>query len=128
MEYTTKSIIKDLQDYRSHEIDLQTQEAVLTRLMLREQKYGNIDLKSKEYRTRIQQQIADNTEHYLRILEYLEVLHGEMRSVLEMYYILGESWSNVAKKLYQSERNIYLLRNKAIKTIVTTLNQKGRAY
>lgn len=38
----------------------------------------------------------------------------EMRTLLEYHYLCGESWENVADKMYISIRNVYYLHKKAI--------------
>ena len=47
----------------------------------------------------------------------LSSLEGSERAVLYRYYILGESWKEVSKKMYISERQTYYYRKAALKRI-----------
>lgn len=51
-------------------------------------------------------------------------LTGEEKCVIERYYILGETWEQIANKMYMSERRVYLLRKSAL----IKLKQKGQAH
>lgn len=59
-------------------------------------------------------QIDKTVDAKREALEYISVLNGEERAVIEGYYILGETWERVADKLYMSERRVFLLRKSAL--------------
>ncbi len=50
----------------------------------------------------------------LEAFEYMSILEGEERGVIECYYILAMSWSEVADKMFMSDRRVYLLRSSAL--------------
>lgn len=55
----------------------------------------------------------------------LSVLDGYERAVLYRYYILGEDWSNLAEKMYFSERQVYYYRKSALKKINEKFNKRS---
>ncbi|MBQ8171596.1 MAG: hypothetical protein IJZ95_06380 [Oscillospiraceae bacterium] len=50
----------------------------------------------------------------LQALEYISVLSGEERGVIERYFILAMTWEQIADKMYMSDRRVYLLRKSAL--------------
>ncbi|MBE6902934.1 MAG: hypothetical protein E7478_10690 [Ruminococcaceae bacterium] len=50
----------------------------------------------------------------LAALEYISILSGEERGIIEHYYLLGYNWDKIAIKMYMSERRVFLLRKTAI--------------
>ena len=50
----------------------------------------------------------------LAALEYISILEGEERGVIENYYILAETWDRIALKLYMSARRVFNLRKSAL--------------
>lgn len=47
-------------------------------------------------------------------LEYISILTGEERIVIEGYFILAKSWQKLSEDLYMSERKIFVLRKRGI--------------
>lgn len=50
----------------------------------------------------------------LEALEYISILDGEERGVIESYFILGKTWEQIADKMYMSDRRVFLIRKKAL--------------
>ncbi len=50
----------------------------------------------------------------LQALEYISILSGEERGVIERYFILAMTWEQIADKMYMSDRRVYLLRKSAL--------------
>lgn len=54
---------------------------------------------------------VDRKNEALNILDNLE---GDERTVMYQYYILGKTWEKIADEMYMSDRNVYILRKKAM--------------
>ena len=64
--------------------------------------------------TELNAQIDRTVDAKLRALEYISILDGEERGVIEHYYILGENWDRIALKLFMSDRRVFLIRKRAL--------------
>ncbi|MGN0651245.1 MAG: hypothetical protein ACI4KM_12480 [Oscillospiraceae bacterium] len=51
----------------------------------------------------------------LSALEYISLLDGEERAVIERYYLLNQDWQKIADEMYMSERRVFILRKSALK-------------
>ena len=60
-------------------------------------------------------QIDNYVEAKLAALEYISLLEGEERAVIERYYLLHQEWQKIADEMYMSERRVFLLRRSALK-------------
>lgn len=60
-------------------------------------------------------QIDRYVEAKLAALEYISLLEGEERAVIERYYLLHQEWQKIADEMYMSERRVFLLRRSALK-------------
>ena len=47
----------------------------------------------------------------------LNRLDGAEKAVLYRYYILGEDWRKIAKKLHYCEKSVFLIRNRALEKL-----------
>lgn len=65
--------------------------------------------------TRLNDGIDRAADAKLKALEYISLLSGEERAVIESYYLLGKTWEQIALKLYMSDRRVYLIRKRALK-------------
>ena len=57
-------------------------------------------------------------------LTYISYLTGEERSVIEVYYILAQSWKRLANDLYMSERRIFMLRKSGLDRLIRRYGDK----
>lgn len=64
--------------------------------------------------TELNAHIDRTVEAKLTALQYISILEGEERAVIEHYYILGENWDRIAIKTFMSERRVFMLRKSAI--------------
>lgn len=72
-------------------------------------------------------QIDSTVDAKLQALEYVSILEGEERGVIENYYILGETWDRIALKMYMSERRVFILRKSALAKLTEHFEpEKGR--
>lgn len=63
----------------------------------------------------------------LKALEYISILEGEERGVIENYYILAETWDKIALKMYMSDRRVFMLRKSALAKLEEYFEpEKGR--
>ncbi len=53
----------------------------------------------------------------------LDGLNSEEKAVLYRYYILGEDWRLVADKLHICERNVYIIRKRALERLEIIYNE-----
>ena len=63
----------------------------------------------------LNRQIDTYVEAKLAALEYISLLEGEERAVIERYYLLHQEWQKIADEMYMSERRVFLLRKSALK-------------
>ena len=59
-------------------------------------------------------QIDRTVDAKLEAYDYISILEGEERGVIERYYILAMSWQQIADKMYMSDRRVFLLRKSAL--------------
>ncbi len=59
-------------------------------------------------------QIDRTADAKLEALEYISILEGEERAVIERYFMLAQSWQQIADKMYMSDRRVFLLRKSAL--------------
>lgn len=52
-----------------------------------------------------------------KVQHLLNRLDGAEKAVLYRYYILGEDWRKVAKKLHYCEKSVFLIRNRALEKL-----------
>ncbi len=62
-------------------------------------------------------QVDVTVDAKLEALEYISILEGEERGVIERYYILALSWQQIADKMYMSDRRVFMLRKSALSKI-----------
>lgn len=62
----------------------------------------------------VNHQIDRTVDAKLEALEYISILDGEERGVIESYFILGKTWEQIADKMYMSDRRVFLIRKKAL--------------
>lgn len=67
--------------------------------------------------TKLNHEIDRMADAKLEALEYLSILDGEERGLMERYYMLGKNWDRIAVEMYMSDRRVYLIRKKAIKKL-----------
>ena len=60
-------------------------------------------------------QIDLYVEAKMAALEYISLLEGEERAVIERYYLLHQEWQKIADEMYMSERRVFILRKSALK-------------
>ena len=60
-------------------------------------------------------QIDLYVEAKMSALEYISLLEGEERAVIERYYLLHQEWQKIADEMYMSERRVFILRKSALK-------------
>lgn len=58
----------------------------------------------------------------------LSALDGSERAALYRYYVLAQDWSEIAKKMYLSERRVYYYRKSALKTLEEKYNNRSREW
>lgn len=63
----------------------------------------------------LNREIDRYVEAKLSALEYISLLEGEERAVIERYYLLNQEWQKIASEMYMSERRVFLLRKSALK-------------
>ena len=59
-------------------------------------------------------QVDRTVDAKLEAYDYISILEGEERGVIERYYILAMSWRDIADKMYMSDRRVFLLRSSAL--------------
>lgn len=59
-------------------------------------------------------QVDRTVDAKLEAYDYISILEGEERSVIERYYILAMPWREIASKMYMSDRRVYMLRSSAL--------------
>lgn len=59
-------------------------------------------------------QIDRAVDAKLEALEYISILAGEERGVIEGYFLLGKTWEQIADSMYMSDRRVFLIRKKAL--------------
>ncbi len=62
-------------------------------------------------------QVDRTVDAKLEAYDYISILEGEERSVIERYYILAMSWREIADKMYMSDRRVFLLRSSALEKL-----------
>ncbi len=87
---------------------------ISSRAMSSSQRSEQILEKLKLLEVTLNAQIDKTVDARLEALEYISILEGEQRSVIEAYYILAWSWQQIAMKMYMSDRRVYLLRSQAL--------------
>ena len=117
-------VISVLEQARRYEIEISTQLEHIERLhriaaRARESTAYTQRIADKLYQleTELNAQIDKTVDAKLRALEYISLLDGEERGVIEHYYLLAENWYRIALKMYMSERSLYLLRKNALKKL-----------
>lgn len=110
-----------LERARRHEIEVLTQlEHIerLHRIVARAQECPDYTKRMAEKLARLEAglntQIDRAVDAKLEALEYISILTGEERGVIEAYFILGKSWEQIADSMYMSDRRVYLIRKKAL--------------
>lgn len=73
--------------------------------------------KLDELERRLNDQIDKTVDAKLEAYDYISILEGEERTVIERYYILAMPWVEIAQKMYMSERRVYLLRSSALEKL-----------
>lgn len=74
----------------------------------------------------LNRQIDRTVDAKREALEYISILTGEERSVIEGYYILAKSWQKIAQTQYMSERRVFLLRKSALEKLAEHFGQPER--
>lgn len=110
-----------LERARQHEIEVCTQlEHIerLHRIVARAQEcpdYTKVMAeKLAKLEARLNAQIDRAVDAKLEALEYISILSGEERGVIEGYFILGKTWEQIADSMYMSDRRVFLIRKKAL--------------
>lgn len=76
--------------------------------------------------TELNEHIDRSYDLKLRGYVLLEKLDGYERAIMERYYFLGESWETVAINTHWSERQVFLLRKKALKHLEERKGNNGQ--
>lgn len=113
-----------LERARQHEIEVLTQlEHIerLHRIVARAQECPDYTKhmaeKLAKLEARLNAQIDRAVDAKLEALDYISILTGEERGVIEAYFILGKSWEQIADSMYMSDRRVYLIRKKALEKL-----------
>ena len=62
----------------------------------------------------VNNQIDIAVDAKLEALEYISILEGEERGLIERYYILAKNWVQIADEMFMSDRRVFLLRKSAL--------------
>ncbi len=113
-----------LERARQHEIEVCTQlEHIerLHRIIARAQECPeytrHMAEKLAKLEGRLNAQIDRAVDAKLEALEYISVLSGEERGVIEGYFILGKNWEQIADSMYMSDRRVFLIRKRALEKL-----------
>lgn len=113
-----------LERARQHEIEVGAQlEHIerLHRIMARAQECPDYTRVMAEKLARLEAglnaQIDRAVDAKLEALEYISILSGEERGVIESYFILGKTWEQIADSMYMSDRRVFLIRKKALERL-----------
>ena len=117
-------IMKILDRARAHELEISSQMEHLERLhriaargcQSRENAQHTAE-KIAAFEQELNEQIDKTIDAKRTALKYINRLEGEERSVIERYFLLGETWEQIANKMYMSDRRVFLLRKSALKKL-----------
>lgn len=113
-----------LERARRYEIEVITQlEHIerLHRIMARAQKCPEYTMAMAEklawLEGMLNAQIDRAVDAKLEALDYISILEGEERGVIESYFLLGKTWEQIADSMYMSDRRVFLIRKKALERL-----------
>ena len=114
-------IIDILERARKSEIEIKAQVEHIERLHRIAAKARESSAYSKRiidklysFELELNSQIDRTVDAKQEALKYINHLKGEEHAIINRYYILGETWEDVALKTYMSERRVYLLCKSAL--------------
>ncbi len=114
-------IMAALERARCYEQEIQVQmehierlHRIAARAMSSPQRSQEIADKLAVLERRLNAQIDITVDAKLEALDFISILEGEERGVIERYYILGMTWQQIATKMYMSDRRVFLLRSSGL--------------
>lgn len=127
-------LMKILERARAHEQEVSAQIEHVEQLhRIAEKRSENYTRESAaklvEKIARFEQQLNEEIDRCIdakqEALEYICKLEGEERGVIERYFMLGESWEQIASSMFMCTRRVFLLRKNALNKLKRIYDERA---